>query len=371
MLPRERFLSAIDLLEPDRVPITDLLLDPPIVEQITGKKLGSMSLLVQDGDNPRETSLRTRMLMTEACLKLGFDAVSAISDYSICSRDYRPRGIGGGRIVDEWGRIMLPRPDTKTTWWVGGTIETREDLDNYLPPDLESGEGYQMVEEAVGALGDTDVALMAQGHSGWHMAFQVRGGIDKLLIDMYRRPSAAGRFVKKIAGTCYTMMKFMIDAGVDVLFITDDYADNRFPFMSVDLFRKFELPNIRRIARLAKRNGVPLLKHSDGNLEPYMDDMIKAGIDGIHPLEQGAMDLKEGKAKWGDRICILGNVDCRFVLPMGDEATVRSDVRRCIESAAPGGGYVLASSNSIHANCLVENALTMVNEARKIGAYPG
>jgi uroporphyrinogen-III decarboxylase len=167
------------------------------------------------------------------------------------------------------------------------------------------------------------------------------------------------------------MMKYMIDAGVDVLFITDDYADNRLPFMSVDLFRKFELPNIRRIARLAHKRGVPILKHSDGNLEPYMEDMIRAGIDGIHPLEPGAMDLREGKALYGDRLCILGNVDCRFVLPMGSESTVRSDVRRCIESAAPGGGYVLTSSNSIHANCLVDNALTMVDEARKIGIYSG
>ena len=369
MLPRERFLNAIDLLQPDRVPVTDLCIDPPVVEEITGKKLGTMSLLVSDGDNPREASLRTRTLMTEACLKLGFDAVSAISDYSICSRDYRPRDIGDGRFVDEWGRIMVPRAETKTTWWIGGTVETREDYENYQPPDPEGGEGYQMVEEAVKALSGTDVALMAQGHSGWHMAFQVRGGIDKLVVDMYRRPADARRFMKQIARSCYTMVKYMIDAGVDAIFITDDYADNRLPFMSMDLFRRYELPNIRRVGRLAHRKGVPLLKHSDGNIQPYREDMINAGIKGIHPLEQGAMDLAEGKAEYGDRICILGNVDCRFVLPMGSEAEVRSDVRRCIESAAPGGGYILASSNSIHANCLVDNARAMVDEARRSGLY--
>jgi uroporphyrinogen-III decarboxylase len=218
-------------------------------------------------------------------------------------------------------------------------------------------------------LGGSDVAMMGQGHSGWHMAFQVRGGIDRLLVDMYRESSATRRFMRRIASTCYTMNRYMVDAGVDVLFITDDYADNRLPFMSLDLFRKFELPNLRKVARFARRRGVPLLKHSDGNLKPYMEDMIDAGIRGIHPLEQGAMDLGEGKADYGDRICILGNVDCRYVLPTGSEKSVRSDVRRCMGAAAPGGGYILASSNSIHANCSVGNVRTMVDEAVKSGKY--
>jgi len=369
MLPRDRFLDAVDLLQPDRVPITDLGLDPPIVERIIGRNLDAMSLLALDKDDPRESSLRTRKAMTEACLRLGFDAVSAISDYSICSRDYRPKPIGDSRFIDEWGRIVEPRQETKTAWWVGGTVETEEDLENYVPPDPEKGEAYEMIAEAVGTLEGSDVAIMAQGHAGWHMSFQVRGGIDKLLIDMYRRPRLIGGFLKQIADTCYTLVKYMIDAGIDALFITDDYADNKLPFMSMDLFRRYELPYIRRVARLAKGRGVPLLKHSDGNLGPYVEDLIRTGIRGIHPLEQGPMDLEAGKARYGDRICILGNVDCRFVLPMGSESLVRADVRRCLKSAASGGGYVLTSSNSIHANCLVDNVRIMVDEAKKRGLY--
>jgi hypothetical protein len=40
MSHRERFLTAIDLGEPDLVPITDLGLDPPIIETIIGRKIG-------------------------------------------------------------------------------------------------------------------------------------------------------------------------------------------------------------------------------------------------------------------------------------------------------------------------------------------
>lgn len=49
---------------------------------------------------------------------------------------------------------------------------------------------------------------------------------------------------------------------------------------------------------------------------------------------------------------------------------VRRDVRRCIDAAAEGGGFILTSSNSLHANVRVENIYAMVDEARKYGRYP-
>ncbi len=42
-----------------------------------------------------------------------------------------------------------------------------------------------------------------------------------------------------------------------------------------------------------------------------------------------------------------------YALPFGSEEDVRRYVRRCIVAA--GGGFILASSNSIHANCKVDD----------------
>jgi len=263
---------------------------------------------------------------------------------------------------------MDSRSDTKTSWYVGGILETEEDVENYFPPDPEEEGRFEMVERSVEPFKDR-VVIIGQGHSCWHMAFQARGGIDKLLIDMYRRPILAKGFMDKVADACFGMVKLMVEGGVEVLFITDDYADCHSPFMSPKLFREFELPNIRRVVDFAKKRSVPLLKHSDGNLYPILADLVEAGINGLHPIEPGAMDLKDVKQRYGKRMCILGNVDCRFVLPFGSEEDVRRDVRRCIDAAAEGGGYILASSNSIHANCKVENVYTMVDEARKYGKY--
>jgi len=122
--------------------------------------------------------------MCKACLKLGFDGVPAISDYALCSKRYKPRFISETRFIDEWGRILDSRPETKTTWWVGGTVETDEDMKNYVPPEPDAEGIYEMIERVLKPLRTEDVAVLCQGHAGWHMAFQVRGGIDKLLIDI-------------------------------------------------------------------------------------------------------------------------------------------------------------------------------------------
>ena len=119
---------------------------------------------------------------------------------------------------------------------------------------------------------------------------------------------------------------------------------------------------------MAHRN-VYVMKHSDGNLYPILDDLISLGIDGLHPIEPGAMDLADVKNRYGSRIFLRGNVDNMHVLPYGSEEDVRRDVRRCIDAAAKGGGFILAESNSMHANVKTENIWTMIDEARKYGVY--
>ena len=99
MSHRERFLTAIDLGEPDLVPITDLGLDPPIIEAIIGRKIGKSGFSLIGGAT-WQASVQNRIALTEACLKLGFDAVPALSDYTLASLAYQPKALLKGRFVD-------------------------------------------------------------------------------------------------------------------------------------------------------------------------------------------------------------------------------------------------------------------------------
>lgn len=374
---KERFFTALDLKEADCVPVTDLGLDAPIVDKIlqreTGVGLGTTGKTVLSftgGSENWKASIDYRRSMIEACIKLDFDAIPALCDYSLTTKQYKPQNIDDKKFIDQWGRIMQTSIEGKTTYFMDGVVHTPEDLEAYEPPDAYHPDIIEMMDETLKPFKNEDIVTMAQCHSGWHLAFQIRGGIDKIAVDFYRNPKFARALFDKISKICQDFAESMIEAGIEVLLVTDDYADNHGPLISPKLFREYELPNLQKIVDIAKKHGIPIIKHTDGNLYPILDDIISTGINGLHPIEPGVMDINDVKMKYGDKICVLGNVDCRYVLPFGSDDDVRKDVRRCIDAAGEGGGYILASSNSLHANVKIDNIYTMVDEARKYGKYP-
>jgi hypothetical protein len=51
------------------------------------------------------------------------------------------------------------------------------------------------------------------------------------------------------------------------------------------------------------------------------------------------MDIAEVKNKLGDRICLIGNIDCAETLVSGSPDDVVTEVREALQIAAPGGGF--------------------------------
>ena len=49
---------------------------------------------------------------------------------------------------------------------------------------------------------------------------------------------------------------------------------------------------------------------------------------------------------------------------------VVENVKDTIRKAAPGGGYILTSSNSSHPGCKYENVITMFRATMEYGTYP-
>jgi len=82
------------------------------------------------------------------------------------------------------------------------------------------------------------------------------------------------------------------------------------------------------------------------------------------------MDIGEVKRRYGHRVCLIGNVDCGYVLSQAGPEEVEAAVRECIHKAAPGGGFILSSSNAIHSSVKPENYRTMIEAARRYGHYP-
>ncbi|MCK4816239.1 nucleoside 2-deoxyribosyltransferase, partial [bacterium] len=113
--------------------------------------------------------------------------------------------------------------------------------------------------------------------------------------------------------------------------------------------------------------GSMIAKHSDGNVWQLLDEWMEVGFDGFHPIQPQCMDIKEVKHYVGKKMALIGNIDCRTLLVLGSEEEVKETVKETIEVAAPGGSYIISSSNSIHPNCKPQNYIAMVEAAHQYG----
>ena len=154
---------------------------------------------------------------------------------------------------------------------------------------------------------------------------------------------------------------------VAALFMSDDVAYGQGLLVSPKILREHLWPWYAKLGEEMKARGLPYIYHSDGNLWPVMDDIVACGFNALHPIEPKAMDSREVKARYGDQLCLLGNIELDR-LSRGTPAEVAEMVRRNIEDLAYDGGYCVGSSNSVTYYVPLDNFVAMIEAAKSYGA---
>ncbi len=194
---------------------------------------------------------------------------------------------------------------------------------------------------------------------------------EHFLIGLILAPNLIHRYLDARLRVTLMLLEEMLKRGVDGVHGGYDWAATRAPMFSPKHFEEFVFPRLKQITGLCHRYGVPYIKHTDGNVNMLIEGMIAAGVDGFHAIEPRAgMDIAQLKRDYGDRLTLLGNVDCSTVLVNGPVAAVKAQTEQVIRAAAPGGGFILSSSNSIHPGVKPEYYLAMLKTARAVGRYP-
>ncbi len=65
----------------------------------------------------------------------------------------------------------------------------------------------------------------------------------------------------------------------------------------------------------------------------------------------------------------MGNLDLDYVMTMAPPAEVAEVVKRTIDAAAPGGGFVLGTCNALIESVPDANAIALYETARSYGIY--
>lgn len=194
---------------------------------------------------------------------------------------------------------------------------------------------------------------------------------ETFLIGLVDAPDLIERYLDARLKTALMLGEAMLKLGADGLQGGYDWASGKGPIFSPRHFRKFVFPRLKQITDLCHRYGGVYVKHTDGNVNTLLEDLIAAGVDGFQAIEPRAgMDIAAIKQQYGDQLTLIGNVDCSTVLVDGPVEAVREATKQVIDSAGRGGGFLLSTSNSVHPGVKPEYYLAMLETARAVGRYP-
>jgi uroporphyrinogen decarboxylase len=383
MTGKERMIAALEHREPDRVPVGEMGIDYSVIEQVLGHETFYRAKAKERraiwAGRRREVVNSQKQDLVDLVLALEWDFVPVFLTYGD-KADYRP-----ARFIDEhtWedteGNIWQESEEIGDALCTKPREITRQDIRRLMEEPLSIDESqFELVRYVVEQLGDTHFIIAR----GWHSppswtdgTFPVPGEglnmrMDDFILQMVDDPQSIHNLLDAYTLRAIEYGKALIKEGVDAVQINADYCYNQGPWVSPRLFREFILPRMKKHCEAFHREGSYVLKHTDGNSWLLLDMMVEAGIDGLHGIQPGiGMDINKLKEKYGQKIALFGAVDCD-TLVRGSPTDIEREVEYCLKHGAPGGGFVLTSSNSIQAGSKYENYLAMLKAAREKGVYP-
>ncbi len=117
--------------------------------------------------------------------------------------------------------------------------------------------------------------------------------------------------------------------------------------------------------------GYYVIKHTDGNIMPILDQLIQTKPHALHSIDpQAGVDIAEVKRLYGKEVCLIGNVNCGK-LDTGTAEEIKESARYALRSGMPGYGYVFSTSNCVYTGMRLSQYETMLEVWREEGNYPG
>jgi hypothetical protein len=330
-------LAALRREEPDRVPYCELGIDRVLAQKLMGWGVP------QGQGYDMEANVYTAAEAKAIAERLHLDNVCYVLRAPVYAH----------KVPGKDGRLFYGR----------GMIEGRADLEMVQLPDPYDDALYVGAAEFVREKGDYAACLVTR----IGIFPTVLGmGIERFSIALYEDRALVEELLDRYTDWAAVVAERVCRLGFDVFISTDDMAFKSAPFFSPQIFRELVLP---RFERVRAQISLPWVVHSDGNLMPFLDDLVDLGIAGLHPLEKGAMDIRAVKQSHGGRICMLGNVDLNL-LGMGMPEEVGREVHDLIRDVGPGGGYIVTSGNSLAGYLRPENVLALSHSVQSYGRYP-
>lgn len=174
-------------------------------------------------------------------------------------------------------------------------------------------------------------------------------GFEHGLRVLAREPELAADMIACYTDYILAMMDRALARGLrfDALWFWSDLCYRNGMLFSPRTARRLVVPHWTRIGAWCRARDMRFLFHCDGDVHELIPLLIESGCDAIHPLEARAgNDVRTYKRIYGDRICLIGNINADIVAT-NDLERIEREVAAKVPVAAAGGGYIYHIDHSV------------------------
>ncbi len=371
MNSRERVRTALDLKEPDRVPVDNNGNVSGIHEVAYRNLLGYLN--ISDDIRIYDYVQRLAEIKDEIKDTLGID-----TRYLYPNPPDNFKFVEGpdGTFKDEFGTIYRRvnyYSDISKPVLSGKTLEEIKAYKFPDPSDLTRF--YGLKEKAEKLYNETDYSLWAGlVNSLFYFAWCLRG-IEEFMTDLYGEPETAQYIMDSIVDWnigFFESFYSIVGPYIDVFWIGDDWGIQDGCLISPVYFKKEVVPRFKKMISFIKtKTDAKCCYHTCGATYWCLDDLKDMGVDIVHPLQANAAgnDTAKIKKEYGRKFAFHGGTNNQGVFHK-DIKTLTIDTLQRIKDLAPGGGYIFSSGHNIQANMPPENIIRLFDLIKEFGGYP-
>jgi len=269
---------------------------------------------------------------------------------------------------------------TKYDWWGVGFAAEEEgyftsvnpltdskDLDSYPWPDPNApgllNAASTIIEDDAGQHFITPNFGFALFERAWSLR-----GLDTFMMDMVLDPGFAEELLDRILGIRLVLIRRFIALGVDGGYFGDDYGAQKNMLFSPKMWRKYIKPRLAQMFAPFREAGLPVLMHSDGQIQAIIPDLIEIGLTALNPVQPEVLDHSWLKSTFGKNLAYYGGISTQTVLPNGSPEEVEKATRECVEKLAlEGTGLIIAPSHRMMTDIPLENIDALLDAFSKLG----
>ncbi len=222
--------------------------------------------------------------------------------------------------------------------------------DFFTDPDIK--ESYASVESTVRFHKERGRFCYMQT-PGFFENFNEIFGIQNQLMYLLLYPEELNELYRRQAEWTIKFADRCIEAGVDMIHISDDWGSQNDMMFSPEIWRELICPHLKKVIDHVHSRGVFVSLHSDGCISKVTDELAELGLDLIHPWQESAgMSYELYLEKYADKFAILGGVCVQTVLGILPREGLEEEIRR-VFSTLRGKRWVCCTTHFVQNHCSV------------------